>query len=109
MLDDHILVSDFLHSSSLVTREAARNLFSAISILPASNITLDFSKVDYVSRSFFDEVNSQKRKLSYLGKSVTIINLKDSLEQLQLIVQNTLDQKNTGFFSSTANAELVSM
>ena len=109
MLDNYILISDFFQSSSMVTREAARNLFSSISTLSASNITLDFSKVEYISRSFFDEVNSQKRRLQYLGKSVTIVNLKDSLEQLQQIVQNTLNQKTTGFFSSTANAEIVSM
>jgi len=109
MLNDHIIVSDLVHSSSLVTRETARNLFSVISILPASTITLDFSNVDYVSRSFFDEINSQKRKVGYLGKTVIIVNLKDSLEQLQQIVQSSLEQKATGFFSSTANAELVSM
>lgn len=109
MLNDHIIVSDLVHSTSLVTRETARNLFSAISRLPVSSITLDFSNVDYISRSFFDEVNSQKKKLSYLGKTVTIVNLKDSLEQLQQIVQSTLDRRNTGFFSSMANAEIVSM
>ncbi len=109
MLDNKILVSDLLHTSSLVTRETAKSLFAVISNMPDSNIILDFSKVDFVSRSFFDEINSQRRKLSFLGKALIIINLKDSLEQLQQIVQNTLDQKVTGFFSSTANAELVSM
>ena len=57
MSDKTIKVSELYQSSSLITRDAARDLFNVISHLPETYIKLDFSNVQYASRSFFDELN----------------------------------------------------
>jgi hypothetical protein len=54
----HIDVSDFFSSSSLHTREQAQQLFKKIEKLinSAEEFFVDFSDIEFVSRSFADEL-----------------------------------------------------
>jgi len=109
MSNKHIYLSDYFKRSSLISREDVRILFSFLSTTSESSITLDFDKIEFASRSFFDELNSQKRKLDFLGKSIEIINLNNSLKQLYQIVQSSLIKKDNAFFSSIASAQIVTV
>lgn len=109
MLDKTIKISDFIRSSSLITRDAARDLFKTISVLPESQIILDFSDIAYASRSFFDELNGNQNKLKLLGKVVEYINLPDSLVQLNQKVTNSYISRNSFVYSSVSNAPVITV
>jgi hypothetical protein len=107
MSDNTIYIAELFDSQSLVTRQAARDLFNKISTTTASNISLDFSMINFASRSFFDELNNSQSKLKLLGKQVEFQNLNDVLSSLLQIVKSTANSRSSILYTSTANAQVL--
>ena len=83
-----IVMDEFIKSQSLVTRQAARDLFWKISEMTESNITLDFSRIQYSSRAFFDELNHLQNELELSGRHIELQNLNQNLASLFQIVRS---------------------
>ncbi len=96
-------------SNSLVTRQAARDLFDFISHLPESDITLDFAQSNFASRSFFNELISFESKLKLLSKKITIINLNENLSPLLEIVRNSSKMLSSISYTSVSNAIVINI
>lgn len=88
MSDKIIHLRDVFNSSSLVTRQAARELFDMIQHSAETRIALDFDGIEYSSRSFFDELLSKEPLFMPLGKSVTFVNVSHDLQQTMDLVKN---------------------
>ena len=108
-MSNKISISDFVSSSSLVSRESARQLVKLISKSPDCDVVLDFSDILYSSRSFFSEWNSLQPKLKLLGKQIDIINLNENLSKLNQLVINTSLKKNRLDFPSLTSAQSISL
>lgn len=108
MLNNTIYISKMIDSQSLITRQAARNLFTQISSMQESVVYVDFAGINFASRSFFDELNSSQNKLKLLGKQLEFQNLNDSLSSLLEIVKTTSHMRSSVNYTSTANAEVMS-
>lgn len=102
-------LSDLFKSSSLISRQAARELFEIISKTPSTEIILDFNSINFASRSFFDELNSQRSKISLLGKKVEFMNLNENLNKLLEIVISEAKSRNSMSYASVANIETVTI
>jgi hypothetical protein len=102
-----IYIDQLFDSQSLVTRQAARDLFDKISTMPDSKIRLDFGKVSFASRSFFDELHDFHAKLLMLGKQVEILNLNGTLRMLLDAVIETSRSTSSTSYTHTANAETL--
>lgn len=102
-----IFLDEFIQSQSLVTRQAARDLFDKISVLPESTIYLDFSRISFASRSFFDELNHFQSNFKLLGKQVEFQNLNETLSTLFQIVKSTAQLRSSISYASTANAQTL--
>lgn len=109
MSDNVINISDLFSSNSLITRQAARDLFTYISHMPENSIILDFSQIDYASRSFFDEFNSYESKFKLLGKKVDITNINDNLASLLKMVKENAKSMSSISYESVANAKVISI
>lgn len=99
----------FFDSSSLITRQAARELFDIISKTPDDHIILDFFNVNFATRSFFDEFNSKISNLKLLGKSVDFINQNENIKLISDIVVKNSKQRSSLSYASVANVEVVSL
>lgn len=110
MISNQIIsLSDLFESSSLIARQAARELFDIISKTSDTEITLDFEKIHFASRSFFDELNGQRSKIHLLGKKVYFIHLNESLKKLLEIVQHDATSINSASYTSVANIETLTI
>jgi hypothetical protein len=76
-----INIAQQLNSSTVITRESAREIFTYLKTLPESEIILDFANVAFASRSFFDELYSLKIEAKSL-KTIEFINLNRDLQAL---------------------------
>lgn len=80
-----INISHILEVSVLATRATARRLFSEqIEQSPSNNFELDFSGVEFASRSFMDELNLLVQDHSY---SIHKINMNRQVQQMDKLVQ----------------------
>lgn len=104
-----ILLTEIFKSSSLITRRAARELFDVISESEDKKIILDFNKIEFASRSFFDELNSKMSEIKLLGKNIEIINLNENLAKLYKIVVNASKTKSSISYSSVARASVITI
>lgn len=109
MFQNQINLADVFKSSSLISRQAARELFEIISREQSSEIILDFKDINFASRSFFDELNSQHNKINLLGKKVEFVNLNENLTKLLEIVISESKSKNSLSYASVANIETVTI
>jgi anti-anti-sigma regulatory factor len=109
MSDKIINISELFSSHSLVTRQAARDLFALISHMPDNSIILDLSQIDFASRSFFDELNSYESKFRLLGKKVEIININDNLISLLQLVKERAKTMSSISYESIANAKVITI
>lgn len=109
MVAYNINLVDFFKSSSLIARQAARELFDTISRTSQTEIILDFKNIDFASRSFFDELNSQQSKTILLGKKAEFINLNENLKQLLEMVVRESKSRTSPSYSSVANIETVTI
>ena len=102
-----IFMDEFMQSQSLVTRQAARDLFDKLSETRELKIVLDFSKIRFASRSFFDELNHYQSNFKLLGKQVEFQNLNETLSSLFQIVKSTAQLRSSISYASTANAQTL--
>ena len=102
-----IFMDEFIQSQSLVTRQAARDVFEKISASRESQINLDFTGISFASRSFFDELNNFQSKFKLLGKQVELLNLNETLSSLLEIVQSSAQMKSSMSYASTTYAETI--
>ncbi len=109
MLNKIINISELFCTQSLITRQAARNLFEIISHSNENIIVLDFSKIEYATRSFFDEFNSFESQFKLLGKNVELSNIKDSLFTLFKLVKEKSKSMSSISYSSVANAKIINI
>ena len=100
---------ELFSAQSLITRQAARELFTHVSTLPENNITLDFSKISFASRSFFDELNNCESNFKLLGKKMSFYNLDPALASLHQVVKNTSQLKSSMSYSNTSSAQTISI
>ena len=104
-----INLSELFKSSSLVARQAARELFTMISKTSQTEVILNFKDIDFASRSFFDELNSQQSKIRLLGKKIIFINLNENLKKLLEMVIDGARSKNSISYASVANIETITI
>lgn len=109
MLDKTIKLSEKYNSSSLITRQAARELFIAIAETKEERIILDFSNIEFASRSFFDELNSQMNKANLLGKNIKLISIDENIKKLYDLVVKASKSKTSISYSSVANADVITI
>ena len=109
MSDKIINISELFSSYSLMTRQAARDLFTYISHMTENSIILDLSEIEYASRSFFDEFNSYESKFKLLGKKVDITNINDNLVSLFQMVKEKAKTMSSISYESMANAKVISI
>ena len=103
----HIRIRDVFESSSVITRQSARELFNIIQSTPESEIVLDFADVEYSSRSFFNELLSKELLFSALGKQIRFMNLPEALREL-LEFSKCPMTLNTAY-RAVASSEVVSI
>lgn len=84
----------FVNSTSLATREIAREVCEEIEKMSAKQIILDFSNIEYASRSFFDELNNRLDNI-IRHKKVEIIHLNKNLNVLYQLVRTPKTKLNT--------------
>lgn len=107
-LNKNINLSKFFNSTSLIARQAARDIFTIVASCAESEIMLDFSNIQNVARSFFDELNSYNKKIRLLRKNVQHANLNSNLEQLyNLVIRKS--ETNGISYASTANAKHITI
>ncbi len=109
MSNKNILLTETFRSSSLITRQAARELFDIISKSEDKKIILDFNKIEFASRSFFDELNSKTNKIKLLGKNIEVANLNENLAKLYQIVIDASKSKSSISYSSVARASVITI
>ena len=107
MSNKFINISQLYNTSSLITRQCARELYRVISKSDEKNITLDFSQILYASRSFFDELNNFQNILKSQGKKVEYINIKEDLQPLLQIVINRAKSKQRISYKDLSNVEVI--
>jgi anti-anti-sigma regulatory factor len=80
---------------TLNTREAATLLFVCVVENYAKSVVFDFSRVEFMSRSFADQFHKERMKLK--EQEGLIIDLKDASESVRkmlLTVESTQNKKN---------------
>lgn len=109
MLNKIINLGEIFNSSSLITRQMAREIFNIIAKSDENKIVLDFNKIEFASRSFFDELNNEMSKITLLGKEVEFINLNESIEKLYKMVVDASKSKSSISYSSVSKAEVITI
>ena len=77
-----------LHTASLVTRQTATELARFIDNMEAAAIDIDFTDIQFASRSFFDQLYYHLEELKKAGKAIQLLNMTLALEQLYQLVVN---------------------
>jgi hypothetical protein len=84
-----IQVAELL-GKTIHTREAATQLLNVVVADPCSKIELDFSDVDYISRSFADQFHSDKLQLIITsGKQIIVTNANEEVVNMLQAVAKT--------------------
>ena len=100
-------IYEFVNSSSLSTRQIAREIFELISKIQEKNITLDFSKIEYISQSFFNEFNDKKNQLKLLNKNIKFRNLEKNFKNVFNIFEENSKLKNNIVYSNISNSKTI--
>lgn len=87
-----ISVYDFFQSQGLHSREQAQDLFAAIiqKMRRQEDIWVDFSDIDFMSRSFADELvnlkmkSKQKRLINFCCTSASVREMLEAVEHTQI-------------------------
>jgi anti-anti-sigma regulatory factor len=81
-----------MYSDNLAFRKNADNLFDRIDSSPSQDITLDFSKVSTVSRSFAHQYIQRKKKSN---KNITEVGVKEDVKKMMEIAKANKVRHNT--------------
>lgn len=100
---------EFAGSSSLATRQIAREIFDLVLQELAKNIVLDFSQIEHASLSFFDELNSKKNQLKSVGKNIEFEGLNEDLKNIFGLVTKNFRSSSKITYPSVANVEVVTI
>lgn len=85
-----ISVKDHMAHTTLVTREAATSFMLQIKKLPWNTIELDFSNIEFISRSFADQLHKEKIELWEANeKKVNVSNACEAVFQMLQAVSKT--------------------
>jgi len=76
------------------TREAALHIATLIQESNCRQVILDFDGVEFISRSFSDQMFKEKRTLSENNILIEIVNASDSVFNMLKIVENTQNNSN---------------
>lgn len=87
-----------LLNKTLHTREAAVLLLQAVAAHPCNTIELDFTDIDYISRSFADQFHSDK--LSLAADSQKTIIVTNANEEVVRILQALARTQNKTYANS---------
>lgn len=88
--------------SSLSTRATAKKLINRIESSWVNTVVLDFSDIEFASRSFLDELNSH---LPHIVKEIKKINMSSSVKEMDELVQKPKDHSKAAFSNSKATSE----
>ena len=95
----HISVYEEM-SNLLNTREAVTHLSDLIRTNPCKVIELDFTNVEFMSRSFADQFFKEKIQLqSEFNLTIEIINANEEIIKILRAVSNTQNKKEREFIS----------
>lgn len=86
MLNKTIHLHKELNTASLTTRQTATEIASFINDLDTKQVELDFTSIQYASRSFFDQLHYHLEELKKENKEVKLSNMAPFLEQLYRLV-----------------------
>jgi hypothetical protein len=108
----HIMVFEEM-GNLLNTREAAIRFVQIIKDNPCNNVELDFTDVEFMSRSFADQfIKEQFQIQKEFNISIQIINANEEIIKILSIVSRTQDKKDREFFSipvyKFSNSKLLS-
>ncbi len=88
-----------LFGSSISTRESSPVLMELIKNDPCNHVELDFSSIDYISRSFADQFHLDKiNYANEFGKTILVANASEEvIKMLQAVAKshNSKDKKRT--------------
>ncbi|HLD07532.1 MAG TPA: DUF4325 domain-containing protein [Candidatus Peribacterales bacterium] len=107
MSDRIIRLREVFESSALATRQSVRDLVEMMQAMSEENIHLDFSGIETVSRSFFDELLAREKYLRSQGKDLSYENLSLDIAQMMELVQ-TSDSRSMPY-QTIGNAVLTTM
>lgn len=83
-----ILIQDLI-GRDVLNRISAHDIFSAVYSYKENDVDLDFSGVQFTTRSFMDEFYNELKKSSESGINVSVSNMSDDLRQMYLAVSRT--------------------
>ncbi len=109
MLDKVINLATIFESSSLILRQTAKELADIILKSKENNIILDFTNINYASRSFFDELNGAMQTFKKANKIIDFINMNENIENLFKMVLATSKNKSDFTYISLADVDTVSI
>lgn len=107
MSDRIIHLREVFESSALATRQSARDLVEMIQTMSEENIHLDFSQIETVSRSFFDELIAREKYLTTRGKDLSYDNMSPDIAQMMHLVRTSDTRKMP--YEKIGNAVLMTM
>jgi len=104
-----IKISSFFDTKILSTREAARIITEIIQKkVEQRDFIIDFSKIDFVSRSFADEIVKEKKKLEIQDKHIEFRNVADSVQKMIDLVSHVSEVVSSSP-SSVASTQITSL
>ncbi|TYP93524.1 hypothetical protein LX73_1229 [Fodinibius salinus] len=94
IFDKHINLRKEFDVSALNNRATAKKLVKRITSSWVNTVVLDFSDIEFASRSFLDELNSH---LPHIDKEVKKTNMNASVKEMDELVQQPKDQFDSTF------------
>ncbi|MGK7371020.1 MAG: STAS-like domain-containing protein [Candidatus Halalkalibacterium sp. M3_1C_030] len=95
IFDKHIKLKKVFEVTALNNRATAKRLVERIENSWANTIILDFTDIEFASRSFLDELNSH---LPHIDKEIKKIHMNASVKEMDKLVQKpkaTYSNRNT--------------
>lgn len=108
MSDKIYKIAEFFNSASLISRQAAKKLCEEVAKLKENTVILDFKNIDFASRSFFDQLNSEMGSLRLANKQVELINLNKNLSELLKLVKKAARSDFHITYTNVGKAETIS-
>ncbi|MGK7370992.1 MAG: hypothetical protein ACNS64_12325 [Candidatus Halalkalibacterium sp. M3_1C_030] len=102
IFDKHINLRKEFDVSALNNRATAKKLVKRIESSWVNTVILDFSDIEFASRSFLDELNSH---LPHIVKEIKKINMSSSVKEMDELVQKPKDHSKAAFSNSKATSE----
>ncbi len=102
IFDKHINLQKEFDVSALNNRATAKKLVKSIQSSWVNTVVLDFSDIEFASRSFLDELNSH---LPHIEKEVKKTNMNASVREMDELVQQPNRQAHSPLNNSESYSE----